>query len=208
MNRRRTTKRRVHPAVAVLLLLASASYSAWSLFGKHGDEQSSGLAAFIGIEDPVAIDDATAASVEEVRWRDLLAMHGSFDGRSPVRMAFAVLSDAAAPGAAPAVEVDPGTRWRGADPPMLRLGVVMVSAAARRAVLDGRVVGVGDQVAEGQIVAIEPGVVRLRWQQRELTYDLDGPAPREFRGELGIRRATGESVSGEEANSGAMEEGK
>ncbi|MCB9878164.1 MAG: hypothetical protein H6835_11235 [Planctomycetes bacterium] len=209
MSRRRAKKKGVHPLVAVAMLIGCAGYSAWSLFGSSGPGATQVLSDLIGMDAPDPSADESE-STEEVVWRDLLAVHGSYDDGVPVRMAFAALVEAAPAAAAPAGEVESAVRWRGQDPPQLRVGVVMVSEQSRRAVLDGRVVGIGDHIAEGMVVGIDPGVVRLRWQQRELTYDLDGTAPREFRAELAMRRAaeTGLGAAEPSTEIQEMEEGK
>jgi hypothetical protein len=118
-------------------------------------------------------------------WIDLLAVHGSWSSAGPVRLAFDALPGEAMSAAAPAGEMRPVSiqRWIGDDPPMLELGVVLVSEKARRAVVGGQVVGVGDVVGQARVIKIERGAVTLWWRGRALTYVLDGKAPLEFRAE-------------------------
>jgi hypothetical protein len=121
----------------------------------------------------------------DVPWIDLLAVHGSWSSAGPVRLAFDALPGEAMSAAAPAGEMRPASiqRWIGDDPPMLALGVVLVSEKARRAVVAGQVVGVGDVVGQARVMKIERGAVTLWWRGRALTYGLDGEAPFEFRAE-------------------------
>ena len=65
----------------------------------------------------------------------------------------------------------------------------MLLVKPSRAVLGGQIVGIGDAVATGKVVAIEAGTVVLRWQDKNLTYDLDDAQPREFRAEHLRRQA-------------------
>lgn len=194
MSRPRARKKGVQPLVAVGMLLATGSFAAWSLGGLFGPPAAPGIGRVFVADEA---DETAAAADTAPRWQDLLAVYGSYDGSAVVRMAFAMRVDAAA-SPAPLGESDAAMRWRGNDPPMLRLGVVMVSEAARRAVLDGRVVGVGDQIAGGEIIGIEAGLVQMRWQSKVLTYDLDGVVPREFRAELLLRGAAAENAAGDE----------
>jgi hypothetical protein len=187
MSRRKQVKKKgIHPVVALLLLLGSVGFAVKSLMGSLRDKTAVQLADLIGLgeEDDLMLDEPQVGAGAIV-WTDLLRAYGSFDPKEGVRLAFSVMVSSAAVAAAPAGEtsLDSGQRWVGEDPPMLRLGVVMVSDQSRRAVLAGSVVGIGDAVAGGEVVAIEPGTLRLRWQQRELTYDLDSEVPREFRAE-------------------------
>jgi hypothetical protein len=188
-RRNRTRKKGMHPLLAVLILLGSSAFVANSL-GLFAGDSAKEFASLIGIDEgDLELEDDGEVQQEDVVWRDLLARHGSYDAAQPVRPVFAAMPDAQLVAAAPAGEVAPrASRWVGDDPPQLRLGVVMVSERSRRAVLGGVVVGVGDRVGGGTVLSIEPGVVRLLWQSRALTYDLDGSAPREFRVEQELRR--------------------
>lgn len=200
MSRRRKTKKKgMHPLLAVLILLGSGAFVANSL-GLFAGKSAQDFANLIGIDEGADLELEDDVQHEEIRWRDLLARYGSYDADQPVQAVFAAMPDAQLVAAAPVGEIAPrSSRWVGDDPPEIRLGVVMVSARARRAVLGGVVVGVGEAIGGGKVVSIEPGVVRLRWQNRELTYDLDGAIPREFRAEHELRRieaATREQQSG------------
>lgn len=206
MTRRR--RRSAHRAFAVLLLVGSCAFVATMVFGSFGARQAGPLGGWMAADADLPDDggqDGAGAGV----FRDLLAVHGSFTG-SDVRMAFAASRDALALGAAPAGETATGgnARWIGDDPPRLVLGVVVVSAAAQRAVLGGHVVGVGDRVGEARVAAIEPGKVTVHWRDRLLTYDLENDVPREFRAELARRQQQQGGVDGAPARENNMEGGK
>ena len=208
-RRRRAKKKGMSPTLAVVMLLASTAYVVFVLgnpFGGGGVGDAGSFAALPADGMPEPQEAAT-----EIVWRDLLAEFGSFDEQEGVRSAFSLLPEldfvAAAPGGETALRV--GMRWRGEDPPLVRLGVIMVSERSRRAVFDGMVVGVGDSVANGTVTAIEPGSLQLLWQERQLTYDLDGTAPREFRRELARRereRLEAEKSGERAANAAGQEE--
>lgn len=57
---------------------------------------------------------------------------------------------------------------------------ILFSASRRLAVVDGRIVGVGDHVGEAEVVEIQPDAVRLRW-----------PGGRDVRLTLGVRPQAG-----------------
>jgi|JI9StandDraft_2_1071091.scaffolds.fasta_scaffold09322_2 hypothetical protein len=199
MSRRHKKKKGVSPMLAIGLLVAAVAVAGRTLLGGGAD---SGLTpATAGTDfDPAAADPEAAGTVAEdaaVRWSDLLAVHGSFRSGREVRLAFSAFEYTSF-WAAPAGESGASYgRWTGEDPPLLKLGVVMISAASRRAVLGGRVVGVGDELDSMRVLQIEPGVVYVQWSGRRLTYDLDSDAPREFRGELAQRQS--ENKDGHEA---------
>ncbi|MCK5942759.1 MAG: hypothetical protein KAI24_12355 [Planctomycetes bacterium] len=213
MSRRRKAKKKgMHPLVAVGLLLGSAAFVASSLFGL-GEDSTAELASLIGIDSDEDLDLDDEIQNVEIEWVDLLARHGSWDGDQDVQMVFAAMSDSALVAAAPMGETVNGSRrWIGDDPPELRLGVVMVSELSRRAVLGGTVVGVGDTVGGCEVTAIVPGAVRVRWRGRELTYDLDGPVPIEFRAEQQLRQLEaerdGDAGSASESSEQGSEEEK
>ncbi|MBL8726751.1 MAG: hypothetical protein JNK49_22105 [Planctomycetes bacterium] len=181
---KRTKSRRVHPVAAGLVFAGSLAFVAHSVFGGWSDQGGTGP---VDERPPADLSDGQAVD-EPLLGVDLLARHGSYEKGQPVRSAFVLVVEAAA---APAGEVVAAERrrWAGADPPQLTLGMVMVSAAARRAVFEGRVVGVGDQVGDCRIEAIERGAVHCSWQGRPLTYELGDRVPREFRAELALRAA-------------------
>ncbi len=187
-------KKGLHPAVAVVGLVVSLGVVGKALLGGGVGRAPgiSGTAASSGSALPDQPNSGANKGADAIRWRDLLEQHGSFERGKPVRLAFSLLVDAASVGAVPAMETkgDGPRLWNGGDPPVLQLGVVMISAAARRAVLAGKVVGVGDAVDKGRVLAIERGTLTLSWSGRELTYDLDSEYPREFRAEQ-QRRASG-----------------
>lgn len=198
-RRERPKKKGMNPVVAVLILLASVGFAAKSLMGTLGGEAAE-FADLIGLgegEDDPELFDTQEAS--EIAWRDLLAEYGSYDPGTPVRPAFSVM--AASMPASPVGETS--QRWIGDAPPSMRLGVVMVSEKSRRAVFGGAVVGVGESVAGGVVAAIEPGLLRLDWRQRSLTYDLDSEVPREFRAEHARRlEAQQEAAAVRDASAG------
>lgn len=203
MNRRRKKKQGISPMLAIGLFAAGVAVAGRTLFG--GDPESSSTPAAASTDfDPTTAGpeaDGTAAEEAAVKWSDLLAVHGSFRAGREVRLAFSAFeytSFWAAPGGESVASYG---RWTGEDPPLLKLGVVMISAASRRAVLGGRVVGVGDELDTVRVLQIEPGVVTVQWSGRRLTYDLDSDAPREFRGELAQRQV--ENKDGHEAAPGA-----
>jgi hypothetical protein len=198
MSASRTKGKGVPPAVAVVALLVGGAFAAKSIAGALGGGDGGGVLATD--DDAVVEESGGDASAERVVWTDLLAAHGSFDASAPVRLAFAVARDANAPPAAPIGETAAWHgAWRGEAPPSLRLGVVMVAANARRAVLGGRVVGIGEEVGGVRITRIEPGLVAATWRDRTLTYDLTGDVPREFRAELARRTQKADAA----ANAGA-----
>ncbi|HEB54617.1 MAG TPA: hypothetical protein ENI87_15315 [bacterium] len=200
-RRGRAKKKGLGPVKALAILLFCGGIAVWRLLPMLGGQprgvpDTGSVPAApegLGVEDEVTMD------AQEAEWSDLLAVYGSFDDSEPVRLAFSVLAGPDV-NAAPLGETAHGSAsvWVGEDPPLQRLGVVMVSDRSRRAVFGGAVVGVGDEIAGGRVVAIEPGQLRLDWHGRELTYDLDDVAPREFRAE---RRRRAEQAA--EENDGA-----
>jgi hypothetical protein len=189
MKRRRDAKARsIKPAIGALVISAAiATASLWPR-GPGAGPWPTGPAD-VDPSELVVGDESPATGADQMR--DLLALHGSWDPRASVRGAFRFFEFPTAL-AAPAGEVGaPAPRWVGDDPPQLRLGVVLISDLARRAVLDGRVVGIGDAVQQATVTGIERGCVTVTWSGRRLTYDLDGPVPREFRSELAARTAEG-----------------
>lgn len=201
---RRKKKKGVHPVVALGLFVAASAVAGRAMLGggaDHGPDPSA-----VGLDaDPLADTEEVGGDAADasVAWADLLAVHGSFRAGREVRLAFSAFeypSFWAAPGGESGASYG---RWTGEDPPLLKLGVVMISAASRRAVLGGRVVGVGDEFDAVRVLQIERGVVQVQWSGRRLTYDLDSDAPREFRGELAQRRV--ENKDGHEVAPGAPE---
>jgi len=191
-RRKRTRKKGMHPLLAVAILSGSVAFVANSV-GLFDGESAKELANLIGIDEGDDLDLEDDVQNEDIQWADLLARHGSYDPTQPVQMAFAAMPDSQLVAAAPPGEIAPRAgRWVGDDPPELRLGVVMVSERSRRAVLGGVVVGVGDAIGGGEVLSIEPGVLKMRWQNRELTYDLDAAVPVEFRAEKELRRLEAE----------------
>jgi hypothetical protein len=191
MTRRRKEKKRkgIPPAFALVALVGSLAYVGQSIWSVYGDDASTGLASLIGIEIPVE-EDAKSGEPQAPEWRDLLDPHGSFDSEEAVRLAFSKVTDPEAVPAAPIGEVvkRAPTAWFGDDPPKLRLTLVMVSDEAQRAILDGELVGVGDEVEGAEILGIEVGAVTVRWRERELTYDLRSKVAVEFRAEYERRK--------------------
>lgn len=183
----RTNRKRLHPGVAVLLL-AGAAVFAGKMLWRSAPQAVGGGAPIAGDLDPAGGEQVVETA--GIEWRDLLQAHGSEPADVRVRNAFSLLDASAIVAAAPIAETSPTPKgeWIGDDPPQLHLSVILVSNGSRRCVLDGKVVGVGDAVAGGRLVAIQRDLVRLNWHDFELTYDLDGDAPREFRAELSRRR--------------------
>lgn len=182
--RRRQNKGTSAPAAITLLVVCGgiALFSLRSQFGDIGrvvDGDATGA---------IVDDGEQAADDEQVPppGVDLLLQHGSWQSTTPVRMAFASLTTAAAAAAVPAGETAPvsNRQWIGADPPTMHVGVVMVGDSVRRAVIDGRVVGLGDTVGRALIVAIDRDIVVATWGGKRLSYDLENDYPREFRAEL------------------------
>jgi hypothetical protein len=202
MSRRKKRKKGLHPVVALGLFGAALAVAGRTFLGGEtplGTDPSAAEGDF----DPSAAAEDGGDQAEDagVKWSDLLAVHGSFRPGREVRLAFSAFeypSFWAAPGGESGASYG---RWTGEDPPLMKLGVVMISAASRRAVLGGRVVGVGDELDTVRVLQIEPGVVYVQWSGRRLTYDLESDAPREFRGELAQRQV--ENKDGLEAAPGA-----
>ncbi len=201
----RKKKKGMNPVVAVAIFLVCGGIAAKSMLGSAGPAAPATANGPVENVDP-AFDVSTPAATDKpaIAWRDLLAAHGSFDGRD-VRLAFAVAIDTPVPGAAPGGETAATAApeaWVGDDPPRLRVGVVMVGTGAQRAVFGGRVVGVGDDFSGGRVAAIEPGVVTFEWNGRKLHYELAGDLPREFRAEE-ARRAADQKVKDDAAKGAA-----
>ncbi|MFO1078647.1 MAG: hypothetical protein U1E73_13060 [Planctomycetota bacterium] len=197
MSRRK--RNGVHPALAVAMLIAGGGVALWQ-FSSFGRPATFGPSGEVLVGD--LPDDATAGGAGEAPGVDLLELHGSWSGAS-VRLAFRAAAEAQAALAAPAGETaGAGVAWIGDDPPTMRLGVVLISDASQRAVLDGRVVGIGDVLREAAITEIQTGVVRSKWRGRTLTYDLQDAYPREFRGEVERRRKL-RAAAGDQPGDGA-----
>ncbi|MCA8977570.1 MAG: hypothetical protein KDC98_22795 [Planctomycetes bacterium] len=178
-------KKKANPVVAVVFLLGAAALAANSLLGLGGSSESNSAASSEAIVMPDPVDQLGGSSDEgTVVWPDLLAAFGSFDRGTAVRVAFSLLEEAQTAAAAPAGEIATRTiLWEGSDPPRARLGVVMVSAHSRRAVLGGQVVGIGGEAMGLVVKAIERDKVVATWGMRTLTYDLEDEWPQEFRAE-------------------------
>lgn len=199
------TRKGMHPAAAVVLLLISAGVAGKAVLG--------GWSGPALVADEPAIDANANEATEDVNGDpvadaqepglDLLAVYGSFERGGVVNQAFGVFVDA--PAAAPVGETAPGVpvaeagSWIGEEPPRLRLGVVLLSNASRRAVIDSRVVGIGDSVGSVRVLHIEPGQVVVAWQARRLTYRLDSDVAVEFRAEAARRQAKGGGTNGGDA---------
>lgn len=190
MSRRRKQKKGPSPLLAVGLLLAGAWVAARGLWG-GGSPDPLAVGNQGGVDEvaPEDAGDGLDPAAEVVPFVDLLHAFGSYQRGREVRLAFAAFEYPSF-WAVPSGESDATYgRWVGEDPPLLRLGVVMVSAGARRAVLGGRVVGVGETLDACKVTTIDPGVVTVEWSGRRLTYDLQDESPREFRAEQAQRRA-------------------
>jgi len=192
-------KKGLHPAVAVGFLVVAAGVAANSFLGG-----ANGPTLSVASDIPEAAAEPQDGAVgEPIAWQDLLAVHGSYDRKTPVRLAFSALVELQNAAPAPSGETRPiaAGRWTGADPPAIHVGVVMISAGSRRAVIDGRVVGIGDPLGGTTIAAIERDVVTLKMGEQLLTYDFDNEYPREFRPEQTRREQ-------ERAQQAAEEDGK
>jgi hypothetical protein len=190
--KRRLTQR---PGFAAVLLLAGAG-TAWNAFGRTDVDlgaQTAAVAEAVG--DMFALDEADEPVVdgEGVQGlepgRDLVAEFGVASAILPLPRLFDVAPEPVTVPAAPVAESAAIADWHGTTPPAHVVGVVMVGDASRRAVVDGRVVGIGDRLADSQILAIEPSSVIVTWQGRRLTYGLQSPVPCEFRAEHDKRSA-------------------
>lgn len=202
-RRNRKKKKGLNPIAAIAILGCSVMFVTkpyWS-----AEETVSSLAGLIGFEDDPDMGIEGPQELAVVQYQDLLAAYGSFQASDSVARAFSTTFENlqfAAPGGE-TQHYERG-RWTGVDPPMVRVGVIMVSESSRRAVLNGAVLGIGDDVgtSEATVASIRRGLVRLRWRKRDLTYDLDSTAPREFRAEQTRRRekAQAEGAGSRQAN--------
>jgi len=173
----------MHPMVAVGFLIVSVLVVVSRLFG--GDPKASPEASGF---DPDSMDpslEGAEGGGSGILGVDLLAEHGSFDPEAEVHQAFSLIHEAAELLAArPQAETRPAvSNWEGSDPPQMDLGVIMVSSGSKRAVLAGRVVGVGDEVMGVQVETIQRDRVITSWGLVKLTYELGDPCPIEFRSE-------------------------
>lgn len=180
---------------ALLLLLACFALAAYRLKGHWLDGSLADLAVTGGTAEdawaslmpesqPVAVD-------ESEQWVDLLARHGSCSQGQVVPSVFRYHPATTAGHPAPAGENQLALQadWHDGDPPQVRIGVVMISQASRRVVINNQVRGVGDAVAGGKVQRIDRGAVQILWQRRTLTYELGEGYPIEFRAELAKRSA-------------------
>lgn len=201
-------KKGLHPAVAVGIFVVAAGFAAKSFLGMANGPAPSVVGDTASAPAEAAATTAAPADgpdCETIAWKDLLAVHGSYDRKAPVRLAFSTLAELEHVAPAPSGETRPiaAGRWTGVDPPAIHVGVVMISAAARRAVIDGRVVGVGDPIGDTTIAAIERDVVTLKMGAQLLTYDFDDAYPREFRSEQSLREVERAQKAAEEAAAAA-----
>lgn len=169
-------------------LLTVGGYVAWSSLGGSGGQLGANTAAVADAVqqwlDPDA-DETEASTVEADSGpgRDLVAEFGVWRKATELPTLFAVAPEAVVPTPAPLAETKPAGAWTGDAPPFLTVGVVMVSEDSRRAVVAGRVVGVGDAIGEATVVRIERATVQMQWRDRRLTYELAEPVPVEYRAE-------------------------
>ncbi|MBL8731237.1 MAG: hypothetical protein JNN13_02580 [Planctomycetes bacterium] len=198
---KRKAKKGMHPGVAVLMLLGCGGIAAKSLFGSAAEVVDAGASPANEVVAPVEGADVEVPGAGS--GRDLLLEFGSYEKGGLVNCAFRVLADVAPAVPAGETQAYGGDReWEGDDPPQLHIGVLMVSDKSRRAVVAGRVVGIGDEVAGGVVTAITNSSVITQWNGRRLTYDLDSDVPREFRSEL-ARRLERERADDPEAGAAA-----
>ena len=125
--------------------------------------------------------------------RDLLSLFGSYQPGDTVCNGF---REAGFPPASPLVEMAPrGMDLRDLgwgdrpDPAAMRVTLIMITASAVRAAVDGAVVGVGDRVASGVVTRIVEDGIEVGAGGDSLFYDVEMPYPREFRAEHARREA-------------------
>jgi hypothetical protein len=116
---------------------------------------------------------------------DLLARFGSFSDTAPVREVFAPapklteVEDVRRSGRNAVVEAAPvRPSAAAADEPVVDVSMVFVAGSAKRAVVGGRVVGVGDVVQAGRVVAITSDSVTLATVLGSRTFRIGAVAPR------------------------------
>lgn len=171
---------------AVALLGLGGAVFGYRMLGGDGG----GAVPMAKAEVDDALDaDAAGETGDSTALGDLLVAWGSYRRGTPLVNPFAVVTAAVrsvppAPAGEMARTAGP---WPGVDPPRMQLTFVLLGGDLARAVVDGNVVGIGDQVAAGAVVAIARDSLRVRAADRELTYDLTDPWPREFRAELAAR---------------------
>ena len=204
-KQKKKKKKGMHPAVAVVALLGSVGYLSMSISDLYSDDVPTGAARVTNVgvqpaeEPPPEASQSPETDVEH-QLGDLLEAFGSYDAEEPVRWAFFDLDYSKEVGAAPMGEVVEIRRpiWLGDDPPALRLSMVMVREGSRQAILCGDLVGVGETCGSVTVVSIEPGVVVLRWQKMDLTYEIGREIPVEFLNEWTRRQLDRrESLEGE-----------
>lgn len=205
MKRVRQQTRSKSTAVAVLFLVASAGIATFAFFG-NGSAGAGGAAAGAIADLFAGPEPQSSETVEsDANGRDLLAVFGSYDLHQSVGLAFALLEELEPPPAPIGETSIDLARWTGADPPELRIGVLMVAASTRRAVVDGTVVGVGDRLGRAVVAEVTREAVLVSWMGRRLTYDFESQYPREFRAELARRSKDGK---GDATASSPVEETK
>lgn len=186
MKRRPKKKLTQQPWFAAVLLAVGVTVAFSSLrssLGSGVDDMVGGALSMFDEADPEVVPEE--GEPDAGPRRDLVAEFGVYDGNSAVPEFVAALpgdsGDATVP-AAPGGEVakNPG-QWVGDPPPQLGIGVVFVGQGSRRAVVDGRVVGVGDRIGEARIDSIERNGLLVEWRGRLLTYDMDSVQPQEYR---------------------------
>lgn len=194
-GKRREKRLTQQPWFAAVLLGAGLWVASASLFGSSASPP--------GIDTPPAweepLDEAAGADVADASGpgRDLVAEFGVYDGSDPVPECFAALPEAAAtvllPAAPSGETAGDATQWTGDPPPQLVVGVIFVGERSRRAVVGGRVVGIGEVLGEARIESIERKGLLVVWRNRLLTYDMQSPFPREY-------RARAQQQAGEQGN--------
>lgn len=192
-NARKARKRRLtqQPWFAAVMLGAGVLVAYGSFRAPATTELSSAADQQQFMMEELAADVAPGEDQEsQAVSRDLVAEFGSYDGTTPVAEFLAALPTNGShetPPAAPAGEVAVGA-WRGDAPPQLAIGVIFVGDGSRRAVVDGKVVGIGDKLGEARIERIERKGLLVEWRGRLLTYDFETTCPREYRAEAAKRK--------------------
>ncbi len=185
--------RRGRLVFALLLLGVGAAVAVSGIVSTFGGSTtSSSTAAPLadtdadGAVDPsVDVDvDVTSESGAQPGF-DLLARFGSFSDTAPVREVFAPapklaeVEDVRRSGRNAVVEAAPvRPSAAAADEPVVDVSMVFVAGSAKRAVVDGRVVGVGDVVQAGRVVAITSDSVTLATVLGSRTFRIGAVAPR------------------------------
>ena len=150
---------------------------AWMTLGGRAPDRPPGGAV---IREAVGVGAARAGvAVEAALEVDLLALCGSHIPGTGVGEAMEWLPPVA-PG--PAVETSAGPIEVAADqpPPAMRVTLILRAGRIRRAVVDGKVIGVGDPVVAGRVIRIAADGVEVEAQRRTWFYEINRLLPRGY----------------------------